>query len=81
MELYKEILAQVLSQQKAEIVFPQLELNAVEIVETECYKALQKIKAVIDDHDLNDSECFSRIEEIVCTLEELGCSSERHDFG
>ena len=37
-------------------------------MELECYKALCKIKAIIEDDTLADSECFQQIEEIVCTL-------------
>lgn len=55
LELYKEILAQALSQQRAEIIFPDLHINATQIIESECYKALQKIKAIIL------SQCFAII--------------------
>lgn len=65
MELYKEILAQILSQQNAQIIFPDLHLDAARIVELECYKALQKIKAVIEDDSLADDSCFKKLEEIV----------------
>lgn len=82
MELYKEILVQILSQQNAKLLFPDLHLNAEQIVETECYKALQKIKAVIEDSSLDDESCFRKIEEIVCIFETLGSSGGgRHDFG
>ena len=82
MELYKEILAQILSQQNAQIIFPDLHLDAAMIVETECYKALQKIKAVIEDDNLEDESCFRKVEEIVCVFEEMGSSGGgRHDFG
>lgn len=82
MELYKEILAQILSQQNAQIIFPDLHLDATMIVELECYKALQKIKAVIEDDNLEDESCFRKVEEIVCIFEEMGSSGGgRHDFG
>ena len=52
------------------------------IVELECYKALQKIKAVIEDDNLEDESCFRKVEEIVCIFEEMGSSGGgRHDFG
>ena len=35
-------------------------------------RALCKIKAIVEDDTIEDPECFMRIEEIVCTLEELG---------
>lgn len=47
-----------------------------------CYQALEKIKAVVQDDSLSDGECFMRIEEIVCALEDLGSGGgPRHDFG
>ena len=51
-------------------------------MELECYKALRKIKAILENDALADSECFQQIEEIVCTFEELGSDGgSRHDFG
>ena len=82
MELYKEILAHALAYEQLNIHFPTLKLNAAEIVEGECYKALQKIKAIIENDALDDAECFERIEEVVCVFEEMGSSGGgRHDFG
>lgn len=57
-------------------------MDISKIVEDECYKALQKIKSIIHDDSLKDAECFMKIEEIVCTLEQIGSSGGgRHDFG
>lgn len=82
MELYQEILAAVLAKEKMEIHFPNLKISLAEIVESESYQALQKIKAVINDDSLTESECFMKIEEIICVFEQLGSSSgNRHDFG
>ncbi|MCI8704550.1 MAG: hypothetical protein HFE60_09760 [Anaerotignum sp.] len=82
MELWVEILSTILKNQKVEITFPSLQLNAKEIVELECYKALKQIKEVLDDDTLNDVECFERIEKIVCLFETLGSDGgSRHDFG
>ena len=56
--------------------------DVIKIVELECYKALAKIKAIIEDDALADSECFQQIEEIVCAFEALGSGGgSRHDFG
>ena len=82
MELYKEILANALRYEDVNITFPNLHIDAAQIIETSCYKALQKIKAVIEDDSLKDDECFMKIEEIVQTFEELGSNGGgRHDFG
>ena len=83
MELYQEILCHVLANETVQISFPQLQnTDVTKIVELGCYQALHKIKAILEDDSLEDSECFQQIEAIVCTFEELGsnCGS-RHDFG
>ena len=82
MELYKEILAHALMGGEVKITFPGGDTDISSIVENECYKALQKIKAVISDDSLSDEDCFDKIEQIVCVLEEMGSSGgSRHDFG
>lgn len=83
MELYQEILCHVLANEKVQVSFPELiHTDVTKIVELECYKALAKIKAILEDDALTDSECFQQIEEIVCTFEELGSGGgNRHDFG
>ena len=88
MELYQEILRHTLADEKIQVSFPELtNSDSTKIVELECYRALRKIKAILEDDSLEDdsledSECFYRIEEIVCVFEDLGsdCGS-RHDFG
>ena len=82
MELYLEILAHILAHEELQITFPNLRIDAAQIVEGECYKALQNIKTIIEDDSLEDRECFMKIEKVVCALEEIGTSgSSRHDFG
>ena len=79
MESLKEILEKVLEKEEINVIFPNLKMSVVEIVETECYQALQKIKAVIEDDILEDFEC---IEKIVCIFEEMDSNGgNRHDFG
>ena len=82
MELYLEILCHVLANEKVQVSFPELvNTDVTKVVELECYKALGKIKAILEDDALADSECFQQIEEIVCTFEELGSGGgSRHDF-
>ncbi len=80
MELYKEIMIKVLEKHAANVVFPSLKIEAEKIVEQECYQALLKIKAIIEDERLNDAECFFKIEEIIRTLELVGSNGgNRHD--
>jgi len=78
MELYKEIIAHVIQQQKVEVTFPDLQISAKEIVEMQCYQTLEKIQAIIHDDDLDDFAC---VEEIVRLFEKLGSDGgNRHDF-
>ncbi len=82
MELCKEILVQAFMNSEAQVFFPELEVNAAEIVERACYRALNQIKAVICDDSLEDKDCFEKIERIICELEAIGSSGgNRHDFG
>ena len=77
-KLYIEILAQLLSQEEMRVAFPNLQLNAKEIIETECYCALQQIQAIIQNDDLSDFDCM---EAIVRLFEKLGSDGgTRHDF-
>ena len=78
MELFKEILAKVLENEEIHITFPNLEFEgAIELVEMQSLKSLQKIKAIIDNDSLSDFQC---IEEIILVFEEAGASSNRHDW-
>lgn len=80
MELYKELLLQILSEENMQISFNNLNVN--ELLESVCYRTLCRIKKIIEDDTLDDPECFMKIEEIVCVLEEVGSSGGiRHDFG
>jgi len=80
MELYKEILAHAMTYGEVKVIFSG-ECDIAKIVEGECYQALQRIKAVIHDDSLSDSECFMKVEEIVNVLESVGSSGGfRHDF-
>lgn len=84
MELYNEILIQVLSEKIADIILEHISINidADQLVQETCYQTLQRIKTIVEDDTLDDPECFHRIEKIVCTLEERNISTgSRHDFG
>ena len=82
MELYKEIVAHALARGEIQVTFSGQEADISKVAEDTCYKALKKIKAIIEDDSLNDKECFMKIEEIVCVLEEIGTNGgNRHDFG
>lgn len=82
MNLYQEILLRVLEAEPMEVTFPNLKIDAAEIVRMKCYQALEQIKEILADDRLDDSACCVKIEEILCVLEEIGSSGgSRHDFG
>jgi hypothetical protein len=77
MDLYKDMLIKLLEEDKICVTFPDVS----HIIESECYQALKKIKAVIEDDSLDDPECFMRIEEIIYAFEALGSNAGgRHDY-
>lgn len=81
MNLYQEILREILENEKIEVTFPNLNITAKEIVEMKCYQALTEIKGILENGKLEDKECFEKIEEIVCVFERLGSNGgSRHDF-
>lgn len=79
MELMQEILIGYLKS-NLEIKFSK-KVNFERIVEKECYKALKKIRNIIQNDHLDDVTCFEKIEEIVCLFENMGIDcGNRHDF-
>lgn len=81
MNLYQEILCHLLQSETPEICFSELK-SLHKAVDSFCYRALQRIKEILEDPALEDEECFAKIEAIVNVFEEMGsgCGS-RHDFG
>lgn len=80
MELWQEIMYNLLQKQTISIQFPQAP-DLKDVLESECYQTLQKIKEVLNDDTLDDKECFERIEQIVCLFESIGSNGgSRHDF-
>lgn len=77
MEMYEQILAQAI----AEDVIPKLRIDSERLVEMKCYQTLLQIYDIVADDSLDDPECFFRIEQIVCALDDLGIGGGgRHDF-
>ena len=78
MSLYEEII-QALFKEQAQLLLhaPQVE----RIVGNKAIQALEKIKDILSNDEMDDKECFWRIEEIVRVFEELGSDAgNRHDF-
>lgn len=81
MNLYVEILSNILAKEKINIEFPNFTVSPQEIVEMQSYKMLQKIKTIIENDSLDDRNCFMKIEEIISLFENLeSYRSTRHDF-
>ena len=82
MDLYKEILINILKNEEVHVSFPNLNTETNQIVELSCYNMLKEIKRIIEDASLDDATCFNKIEEIVCLFEKIGSNGgSRHDFG
>ena len=82
MDLYREMLIHALGHENICVTFPQLQTPPAQLVENACYIAIQKIRAILCDDELSDADCFAKVEEIVCALEEAGVNcGNRHDFG
>ena len=61
MELYQEILRHILADEKIQVSFPKLtDSDITKIVELECYRALRKIKAILEDGSLENVFTGSR---------------------
>ncbi len=80
MELLQELFIDFLKSEHFKIKFAE-EFDLEHIIEKECYKVLRKIKEILRDGELDDFDCFSKIEEIVCLFENIGIDcGGRHDF-
>ena len=81
MELYEDILLYKLNNLQNIDQLADLLSNASSVITDECYQTLKKIKAVIEDDNLSDPECFAKIEQIIRLFEEIGSNGgNRHDF-
>ena len=78
MELYTLILADYYAKYSG----LESRIDSTAIVRDRCYQAICRIRQILADDMLEDVECFRQIEEILCTLEDLGIDGgTRHDFG
>lgn len=82
MELYQEILSNILHQELARALLSTPPASINELLQSACYQAFEEIKAAVAADSLDAPDCFMKIERIVRVLEDLGRNSgTRHDFG
>ena len=80
MELFKELLAELVKENQLEIVFPQIKDLSL-VINNICYNALAEISKIVKNDELSDPSCFEKIEEIILVLEKNGIDfGYRHDF-
>lgn len=80
MEPYEKILFELLKNNKITVIFTDFKQNFQNIFQTKCCMAVNKIKTVINDDSLDDTERFMKIEEIVCLLDDFGSDGEESDL-
>ena len=80
MDLFKELMIQVLSKQDLHITLNDRDIQKlIGAVNVELLCALKEIRTILEDDSFTDFEC---VEKIVCVFEELGSDAgTRHDFG
>lgn len=72
LEAYKSIILKFIGENDEEISQSNLNINASEIVEGECYKALTKIKALLESPFLSSIEQVVAIDRIISYCEDIG---------
>ena len=79
MELFEEILLHHLKKNQGAQGFPA---DPQALVHDTAYQTLSAIRLILERDDLEDPECFRRIEKIVRVFERIGSDcGTRHDFG
>ena len=77
MDLYEKIICEAI----AKDVIPSLRIDSAKLLELKCYQTICRIYEIVSDENLEDPDCFHRIEEIICALDDLGIGGGgRHDF-
>lgn len=74
-----ELWARVIAQEMLRYARASGERFMASRVDSEAVRVLSKIKKVLDDPDLDDPECFYRIDVIVCAFYQAGLSTRRHE--
>jgi len=70
-EQTESLLAEIVNSQSPD-KGEEIEFLLTSLMKARCYRALTKIKAIIEDDSLSSDDCFAKVQEIVYTLKELG---------
>ena len=81
MDLFQELLLEIY-REKIQIEMREWDLAQIGAqVNKAALHLLQQIKAILEDDELSDIECFLQIEAMVCAFEQVGSGIDyRHDF-
>lgn len=79
MDLYKEILINILKDNDIEITFKGIEFDYNKLLENKSYVALNEIKKILANDTIDNANCLKKIQEIVDTYKTLFIP-ETYDF-
>ena len=79
MDLYKEILINILKDNDIEITFKGIEFDYNKLLENKSYVALNEIKKILANDTIDNANCLKKIQEIVDTYKTLFIH-ETYDF-
>ena len=79
MDLYKEILINLIKDNDIEITFKGIEFDYNKLLEDRCYVALNEIKKVLANDTINNEDCLTKIQHIVDTYKTL-LIPQNYDF-
>ena len=78
MEMEESLYANAIGRSVLEYARIQKKQEISELVDSAANELLKKIWVILEDKNLNDSECFYRIDEIVKVFNEYGVATTRH---
>ncbi len=79
--IHDELYARAIGWQVLEYLRREHPGEAAKEIEGDALRVLEKIRTILNDHTLDDPDCFQRIDLIVQTFYANGIRTDRHDFG
>ena len=74
MDLYQDILLKIIKDTEIHVISAQGSTSIDNVLESKCYKSLEKIQAIIKDDRLEDETCLKKIGGSVCHSAKPGSS-------